>query len=164
MTQPWATLVACGAKRIETRSWSTPYRGPLAIHAAKGFPLAARALCVEEPFAAALRRTGYGGLALLSPAEVLPRGAVLAVCTLVDVVPTDPSGLFGDEPLEMVHHTPEARERERAFGDYGPNRYAWLLKDVVPLEHPVPAHGALGVWTLDPTVDVRVAHVMADAL
>lgn len=25
-TQPWATLVAIGAKRIETRSWSTTYR------------------------------------------------------------------------------------------------------------------------------------------
>ena len=33
--QPWATLVAIGAKKIETRSWSTPYRGPLAIHAGK---------------------------------------------------------------------------------------------------------------------------------
>jgi activating signal cointegrator 1 len=38
LTQPWATLVAIGAKRIETRSWPTNYRGPLAIHAAKGFP------------------------------------------------------------------------------------------------------------------------------
>ena len=38
LTQPWASLVAIGAKRIETRSWSTPYRGLLAIHAAKGFP------------------------------------------------------------------------------------------------------------------------------
>jgi hypothetical protein len=36
LTQPWATLAAIGAKKIETRSWSTAYRGPLAIHAAKG--------------------------------------------------------------------------------------------------------------------------------
>ena len=36
LTQPWATLVAMGAKRIETRSWTTNYRGPLAIHAGKG--------------------------------------------------------------------------------------------------------------------------------
>lgn len=35
LTQPWASLVAVGAKRIETRSWRTSYRGPLAIHAAK---------------------------------------------------------------------------------------------------------------------------------
>ena len=36
--QPWATLVAVGEKRIETRSWSTDYRGPLAIHAGKARP------------------------------------------------------------------------------------------------------------------------------
>lgn len=36
LTQPWATLVAIGAKQIETRSWPTNYRGPLAIHAGKG--------------------------------------------------------------------------------------------------------------------------------
>ncbi len=36
--QPWATLVAVGAKRIETRSWATSYRGPLAIHAARTTP------------------------------------------------------------------------------------------------------------------------------
>jgi hypothetical protein len=28
--QPWATLVALGAKQIETRSWAASYRGPLA--------------------------------------------------------------------------------------------------------------------------------------
>lgn len=33
--QPWATLIATGAKQIETRSWATSYRGPIAIHAAK---------------------------------------------------------------------------------------------------------------------------------
>ncbi len=32
--QPWASLIAIGAKRVETRHWTTSYRGPLAIHAA----------------------------------------------------------------------------------------------------------------------------------
>lgn len=31
--QPYASAVAMGVKRIETRSWRTNYRGPLAIHA-----------------------------------------------------------------------------------------------------------------------------------
>jgi hypothetical protein len=31
--QPWATLIALGEKKFETRSWTTKYRGPLAIHA-----------------------------------------------------------------------------------------------------------------------------------
>lgn len=35
LLQPWASLVAMGAKTIETRPYATQYRGPLAIHAAK---------------------------------------------------------------------------------------------------------------------------------
>ena len=31
--QPWATLLAAGKKRIETRSWKTNYRGEILIHA-----------------------------------------------------------------------------------------------------------------------------------
>lgn len=54
LTQPWATLVAIGAKRLETRSWSTTYRGPLAIHAAKRFPRNCQELVLHEPFASAL--------------------------------------------------------------------------------------------------------------
>ncbi len=33
--QPYASLIAAGLKQYETRSWSTRYRGLLAIHAAK---------------------------------------------------------------------------------------------------------------------------------
>lgn len=31
--QPWASLMACGAKIIETRSWNTKVRGEIFIHA-----------------------------------------------------------------------------------------------------------------------------------
>ncbi|HEY2510270.1 MAG TPA: ASCH domain-containing protein [Polyangiaceae bacterium] len=31
--QPWATLIARGEKTVELRSWSTPHRGPLLVHA-----------------------------------------------------------------------------------------------------------------------------------
>ena len=46
LLQPWAMLVALEAKRIETRSWGTWYRGPLAIHADKRMPKAA--LCAGK--------------------------------------------------------------------------------------------------------------------
>lgn len=36
--QPWASLIACGAKKYETRGWPTKYRGPIAIHAAAKDP------------------------------------------------------------------------------------------------------------------------------
>jgi hypothetical protein len=35
---------------------------------------------------------------------------------------------------------------EKAFGDYTPGRYAWLLADVRRLPEPIPARGALGLW------------------
>jgi len=31
--QPWASLIVAGHKDIENRTWATPYRGPLLIHA-----------------------------------------------------------------------------------------------------------------------------------
>lgn len=34
--QPYAALVMTPAKPVENRTWYTPYRGPLAIHAGKG--------------------------------------------------------------------------------------------------------------------------------
>lgn len=36
--QPWATLIALGAKTVETRGWPTKYRGPIAIHAGLARP------------------------------------------------------------------------------------------------------------------------------
>lgn len=33
--QPWASLIVCGLKTVEIRTWSTTYRGPLYIHASK---------------------------------------------------------------------------------------------------------------------------------
>lgn len=33
--EPWASAIRDGVKKIETRHWSTRYRGELAIHAAK---------------------------------------------------------------------------------------------------------------------------------
>jgi hypothetical protein len=71
--QPWATAIALGSKRIETRPWATAYRGPLAIHAAKRCVKAELRTCSHLSFwQGALNRQGY----TLSPLwEVLPFGA-----------------------------------------------------------------------------------------
>lgn len=124
LTQPWATLMALGAKRIETRSWSTRYRGPVAIHAAKWFPRYAREFAEVE-------RT-LGRL----PGR-LPLGAVVATARLVDVRPTQ----------EVA---PSTSALERLYGDYTPGRFGWILADVVPLPEPIPARGSLGLWEWNP--------------
>jgi activating signal cointegrator 1 len=53
--QPWATLIAIGAKRLETRGyWPYTHRGDLAIHAARRWTRDLRALCEQDPFRRAL--------------------------------------------------------------------------------------------------------------
>ena len=154
LTQPWATLVAIGAKRIETRSWETLYRGPLLIHAAAGLgPVGGKFglvdLCHTEPFNDVLQAAG------IRRATRLPFGAIVARCELVDCVLTWPSWatvepwFVGARKGVGQHHyevPPPANSNERAFGDYTPGRYAWLLADARPLATPIPARGQLGLW------------------
>lgn len=128
LTQPWATLMAIGAKTIETRSWPTRYRGGFAIHASKGFPADCRELCLVEPFRSILRAAGY------TSAHELPLGAILAAANLAACVPTN----------ELRDLT----EQERAFGHYGPGRWGWVTSEVDRLATPVPCDGALGLWTV----------------
>lgn len=129
LTQPWATLVAIEAKRIETRSWYTNYRGPLAIHAAKGFPRTCMDLCGQAPFSLVLSPHYNGDCEHII--RVLPRGAVVATCRLAHVCRTPPK---------------ELTKQERSFGDYTQGRFAWILEDVEMLATPIPATGMLGLW------------------
>ncbi len=145
LTQPWATLVAIGAKRIETRSWRPTYRGPLAIHAAKRFPGEARALCRNNPFHAALHSAGYASETYSGD---LPLGFVIATCNLVECVPAAyvAGSMAGYQKPIFTLHPELDTEEERAFGDYSTGRFAWILEDVQPLPEPIPAKGKLGLW------------------
>jgi len=148
LSQPWASLITCGAKRIETRSWGTDYRGPLAIHAAKGFSGYAREFCYARMVGKAL---GWpeSGSDLKSRIKALPIGAVIATTRLVDCLPMEAyvclPGVFDQYPdLD----TPA----ERAFGNFdvfdssnGRRRWAWILEDVRPML-PEPATGERGLW------------------
>lgn len=131
LTQPWASLVALQQKRIETRSWSTPYRGELVIHAAKGFPKWAKETCEEDQFSTAL-----GGMT----ADQLPRSQGLCVVRLLACIKTTEmhkaEHVFGKKPSA----------NEIYFGDYSEGRFAWLLEFVRPLEQTDPVRGALGLW------------------
>lgn len=128
--EPFATLMAIGAKRIETRSWFTRYTGPVAIHA--GLSVDDLDLFNEEPFATVLTAAGYRG-----PAD-LPLGHIVAYGQLVGCVDTA-SILAGNiEPFSDL---------ERRFGNYGPDRHGWLFSDVRRVE-PIRFTGALGIRRL----------------
>ena len=160
LTQPWATLVALGAKRIETRSWKTDHRGWLAIHAAKGFPKWAKELCGTEPFCSLLEKQ-FGFLypwvnsGAVSHTAKLTLGAIVAVGKLVRCYSTYQIGL---------NHIPGREadwpqlEKERELGDYSAGRYMWVLEDVRRLPEPIPCKGALGLWRLPAEIEAELYH------
>ncbi len=146
LTQPWAQLVALGAKRIETRSWSTKYRGPLAIHAAKGFPKDAQFLCFQRHFRDQL--TNYVKLnESYFGDHKFPLGVVVATCELVDVVQIDTRYTATTTKFIVRHGLPwSLGAQERAFGDYSIYRYMWLLDQIEMLPEPIPARGLQRLW------------------
>ncbi len=139
LTQPWATLMAVGAKHIETRSWSTTHRGLLAIHAAKGFPAWAEDICQEPFVCGALLDAGYvsRGTTRTNPRD-LPLGQVVAIASL--------------DRVERITQSYPVTKMERAFGDYRVGRFAWHFSAIYRLTSPIAARGSLGLWTWDPPV------------
>jgi len=146
LTQPYATLIARGAKRVETRSWATRYQGPIAIHAAKGFPWDAKDLAIgSKVFRDALGFDEENRELL----KTLPRGAVVATATLLFCTEVEDLTAQNPDPyyvkLSKGMQLPLS-ELERKFGNYSPGRYGYVLGDVRPLVEPIPAIGALGLW------------------
>jgi hypothetical protein len=132
--QPYASFMPPGEKLIETRSWSTKYRGTVFIHAGLRLPPPGSP---EEAHAQELLR----GSAYLSdtPLQNLPRGVLIGCGTLVDCVEMD---------AEFCARLEDTREYQ--LGWYEPGRYAWMFEDMRPLPELVPIKGQLSLW------DVRI--------
>lgn len=166
LREPFATLVARGVKRYETRSWATEHRGVLLVHASAGYS--------GEDHAAAVRlmgelSTGLGAELMRTlrkrPADSfrLTRGHVLAVawlagCHLMQPGPEgyqvgyqfdlhDPAWQTGEGELQ-VRTTITQTERRCGYWDQG--RYAWELQHVQLLPQALPAKGALQLWRFEP--------------
>lgn len=135
--QPWAQLLAYGAKRFETRKWTTGYRGPLVIHAAKRTP--------EYPEVRLMNSdAGRWARDTFDMPSTYALGAVIGVGRLVDV------HLTQDVMPDLCMETAAAELR---FGDFSEGRYAWELDDVQVLCNPVPCRGHQGLW--HPAAEVR---------
>lgn len=153
--QPWAALVKVGAKQIETRSWSTAYRGALAIHA----PRAATKADFMDPVWAHCTDPLDVGL-LRDDLRPLTFGAVLAMTRLVDCLPVivanDPyepdtdfcmvRSLDGNRLYHKVGNTVADMTDQLPFGDFSPGRWAWMLWGTTQLDEPIPARGRQGLW------------------
>lgn len=123
--QPWATLIAIGAKQWETRSWDTHYRGLLAIHAAKR---KVNPWEVDATINPVLAAAGYPTL------DSVPLGCIVCVVDLVDVLYTQEAAKTG-----------YFRDAEYAYGNFAAFRFAWRLDNVRVIDN-IPAKGSQGFW------------------
>jgi activating signal cointegrator 1 len=139
--EPWAWLVLHGWKEVETRSWSTDYRGLLAIHAGKKRDVDGAMLH--------LRMNSIRGVSdrLIPPFEELPFGAVIATCRLSAVIPMH---RLADEAKRLAFEPARGWEVEQLFGNYERGRFAWLLRDVTPVDPPIETHGWQRLWNWTP--------------
>lgn len=160
--QPWASLLACGAKKYETRSRATSYRGPIAIHAAKKDPCRLPLLGLEEFEEATTAALKKAGLAWC----LLHTGSIIATAELVNcwriVYHPGPNVDFAKHiPIGAELDVPKKHpdfgryivptETELLFGDWTPGRYAWELANTKMLPKAIPAKGAQGLWEWIPS-------------
>ena len=116
--QPWASLMADGRKKIETRHWHPPawlLGQELAIHATMKVD---RDAC--EDF-------GYDAL-------TIPRGCVVAIVRLIDYEK------FGQDAWKK-YGLPETR-----YGDFEMGRYGWKCELIEKLNPPIAARGYQSIW------------------
>ena len=122
LTEPYATLIKIGKKKIETRSWKTNYRGELYIHASS------TAISKQD--------RNNSELMSLVNSDQMNYGNIICRCELVDCIE------MTDEFIEKV----KQNEIEYITGLYENGRYAWILEDITILDKPIRAKGHLGIW------------------
>jgi hypothetical protein len=155
LLQPWASAVALGFKRIETRSWATRYRGPLVIHAAR--TTIAESLMQSD--AALWQRILPGRSSLRVAFQSLPRGAAVALVDLVDCVSTNDRDVLR-AACRAAGGSWHPTEPE--LGNYERGRWAWILRDVRPLSRPVPMRGYQSLWDLSAEDQARVQAALGE--
>lgn len=145
--QPWASLLACGAKKYETRSWATSYRGPIAIHASKR-PFDTDVYFDRElhPFVNELNLPNIYSFGELPYGCIIATAEIVGCYRIYDTVDNGihivkcPNNKYDFDKVEYISVT------ERAFGDWTEGRFAWEFKNMLMLPSPIPAKGRQRLW------------------
>lgn len=148
--QPYAALVCLPLsdpryKRVENRTWPTPHRGPIAIHAGKSRSW----LTADED------RPGLDVWCL--NIKEMAFGAVVAIADMVDCV-----SLRQVQGAGCPEHLLWMRSHQHTEGPW-----CWVLANVRPLAEPVPFRGALKLFDVPDNIaepGVRLTSIASDWL
>lgn len=146
--QPFASLIAFGEKRFETRPKPTSHirdNNWYLIHAAKKWDNEIKDICLSEPFFSTLKDIGYpntltshyGGLQALE-GVIFPLGQIVALCQVKRCLKSTGYKTHEGETWVTIrnenHPIMSIEGNELAFGNYNEGRYAWELINVHMVE------------------------------
>ncbi|MBW4505642.1 MAG: ASCH domain-containing protein [Scytonematopsis contorta HA4267-MV1] len=150
--QPWASLIALGLKKYETRSWATNYRGKIAIHASK------RPVKADELARISYDSIGHLEYSFLKNLEY-PLGQIVAVCDLKRCLvmadgkkPVRLKGIDGGVWIDRI------LPLEKSVGDWQAHRYAWELHYIQMLTKPIHARGHQGLRDVSEEILKQLNH------
>jgi hypothetical protein len=163
LLQPWASLLVFGEKMIETRSWKTSYRGPVAIHASLSEKYLTREIMDKDPLFDILYppelvevthemyeqnpnhyneiyRASFEGRIdpyLRGPLVGWDFKWVFVLSALIGI-----GKLVDCVPTSQIKA--ELSDKEISLGDYSEGRWAWKFEGMRPIR-PIGMKGALGL-------------------
>jgi activating signal cointegrator 1 len=130
--QPWASLIALGIKKFETRSWETSYRGKIFIHAA--------ARKVDKDAVGKISQ-----YAEIPENSEFPLGCIVAIADLKSVRRMTLGHWTIGRSICISDQTPQ----ELASGLWFPGRFAWQLENVQQIKPPIFVKGKQKLWNSD---------------
>jgi hypothetical protein len=140
LKQPWANLVASGKKTIETRKWSTNYRGDLVICSSQNPKIEpyGKALCIVELYDIKPMEKKHEKKACMK----LPRAKARYIFS----------------PDFAGSGIPPKRELPRRGIKVYPKAHAWFLRNLRPIDPPISVKGSLGIFNLELHLDHKIVN------
>lgn len=129
---PWATWIALGMKRYETRPRRFYHHGPLLICSAKHRTRVIEVRDIYRIIEPKLTWTEVG-----MDLDAMEYGKALCIVDLIACVPAG-----------VCEFDADFREAERAIGDYRDGRFALALKNVRRFKEPWPIRGRQGLFNI----------------
>lgn len=124
ISQPWADKIRNNEKFIENRTWSTPYRGPLLIHAGLGTQYLSKRELVKYD-------TGCG----------------VAIAELVACLRLRHLQAFRGDPDELIEGT-RYTVADVLRHEYTEGPFLWVLQDIRSIR-PIKLTGKQGLWRVE---------------
>ena len=127
--QPFASLIIAGIKTLETRSWPTLHRGPLAIHVGRASTLP------EEIVLAGYRLLKAIGITTAD--AIMLSGKIIGQVTVTDCLHAN-----------LADHL--ITNDDSRVGIFTHDNFVWVLRKPIEYETPTAHKGKLGIWDISP--------------